>query len=519
MVFIQNMEGRILYVNPSVQRITGWTQQEIRKKPSIEWIHPDDRFRALQTVASCTKEENDANIEWRFLCNSGAYIWLETKITTINNEENTPCRLVFSSRDITVRKNFETALLKSEERFRSLIENAPVGISIIRDRNLLFFSREGMRIWGYEDPAEILGRSMEILFSPNCRTEILEIYNKRMKGLPVPSSYETVGVRKDGTEFPFHIDVAFIHLADGLATICYYRDLSEKKRAENALLEREEQLRFTLQGSRDGFFDWNIETDYLVYSSGYTETLGYRVDEFEPHYRMWDSLLHPEDKPSVLSTLQSHLDGKTDFYASEHRLRMKSGEYKWVFARGKVTNRDHNGKPLRMNGSHHDISERKRLEFELRSSRAELEARVAERTIDLQESNTAMKVLLKQQEIARSEIESSIVANIRGTVQPHVNKLKRTGMNKNQMAVVNMLEEDISGILSPFLKHLQIQYPGFTPKEIQIANFVRNGKTSKDIAAQLHLSVRTVDLFRYRIRKKLNITNKSVNLEAHLSAM
>lgn len=516
---IQNMDGTILYINPSVQRITGWTQEEIQRKPSIEWIHPEDRFRALQVLASCGKEGTGASIEWRFLCKSGAYIWLSTKINTIHNEENTPYLLVFSSRDITVRKNFEEALLKSEDRFRSLIEKSPVGISIIRDGKFLFISKEGLRIWGYDDPAELLGRHFEMVIAPSQKKETVENYEKRRKGIAVPNSYEILGIRKDGTEFPFHIDAAIVHLADSPATIYYYRDVSEKRRIENALRENEEQLRFALQGNGDGFFDWNIETGYLVYSSAYTEILGYRVEEFETNYKQWETLLHPEDKPSVLKTLQDHLEGRTDFYKSEHRLRTKSGDYLWVQARGRVTKRDHDGKPLRANGTHHDISGRKRLEEELRSTREGLEKRVAERTIELQEANIAMKVLLKKQVIDRTETESSVVANIRGIMLPHVNKLKRAGLNKHQMAVVDMLEGDMHGILSPFLKNLNIRYPGFTPKEIQIANSIRNGNTSKDIAEQLHLSVRTVDLFRYQIRKKLNINNKKVNLEAHLSAI
>jgi PAS domain S-box-containing protein len=358
-----------------------------------------------------------------------------------------------------------------------------------------------------------------MVLAPSRRKDLMEIYEKRVKGIAVPNSYETLGIRKDGAETPFHIHAASIQLEDGPATIYFFTDLSEQKLIENALRESEERLIFALEGSRDGFFDWNIETEKLIYSRAYAEILGYAVEEFDPHISVWDSLLHPEDKPLVLKILQDHLEGGTDFYESEHRLRTKSGDYLWVYARGRVTKRDPDGKPLRMNGSHHSIARRTKLEEELRNSRAELEKRVAERTFELQETNIAMKVLLKKQETDRLEIESNVVANIRGTIQPHINKLKSAGLNMHQKAVVDMLDEDIRAIMSQFVKHLNIQYPGLTPKEIQIANFIRNGKASKDIAEHLHLSVRTVDLFRYRIRKKLNITNTKVNLESHLSAI
>lgn len=159
------------------------------------------------------------------------------------------------------------------------------------------------------------------------------------------------------------------------------------------------------------------------------------------------------------------------------------------------------------------------MEEELRSAREELEKRVAEKTIELQEANTAMKVLLKQSEIDKLEIERSVVENIRGAIQPHLNKLKSAGLKEHQKALVDILEEDLDGIILPFMKNLNIRYPGLTAKEIEIANYIRNGNKSKDIAEKLHISIRTVDLFRYRIRKKLQINNRKVNLEACLSAI
>lgn len=513
---IQNMSGTILYVNPSVQKITGWSQDEVRSKPFVEWIHPEDRFRALQIFASSGKEGAVISREWRVLCKSGEHIWLETKISTIYNDENIPRLLVLCSRDITVRKKFELELLKSEERLRLLIEKSPAGIAIIRDGKFLFMSQKGMRLLCYKDPDELIGHPFEMIIAPSQKEEIMETYQKMIKGITDPNSREMLVIRKDGREFLLRVSAAMIHLADGPATICYYRDVSKEKRNNEVLQKSEEQCRFALEGNRDGFFDWNIETGSVVYSCAYAEIIGYKADEMEPNFRAWKALLHPEDKPLVVKTLQDHLEGRTDFYESEHRLQTKSGNYKWVYARGRVMKRDLDGKPLRMNGTHHDISGRKQMEEELRSAKENLEKRVADRTRDLNEANTALKVMLKQSEMNRSEIERRFVTNIRNAMHPHINRLKGAGLSGHQIELIEIIEKDLMDVMSPFLKNLKILCPSLTPREIEIAAFIRNGKNSKDIAEQLSIGVKTVDLIRFRIRKKLNINKRNIKLGAHL---
>lgn len=517
-ILLESADGKILYANSSIQEVTGWTENEIRKKSFIEWIHPEDRFSALQTIDLCRNKGSFSRIECRILHSSGDYRWMETTINPIINKESLPCQFVFSIRDITLRKGFETALTKSEERFRSLIENSPIGITLVRDGKIIFMNRAGMGIWGFLDAPELLGQPVAILFAPSEKSKISEIHEKRTKGIAVPNDYETLGIRKNGEEFPLQISAAVIHLFDGLATIQYSRDLTHRKYAEASLQESEERLRFALQGNREGLFDWDIETGHLLYSNAYANILDFSADEFDPDVLAWEALLHPEDKPSVMKTLQDHLEGRTDFYESEHRLQTKSGGYLWVYARGQVTKRDPAGKPLRMNGSHCDISKRKQMEEELRSAREELERRVNERTIELQEANTTMRCLLKQRQKDQAEMEENIAANIRGTLLPYLSKLRSNSLNKDQLALIATIEENLDVIMSPFLKNLKSQYPGLTPKEIQIANLIRNGKTSKEIADELNLSARTVDLFRYRIRKKLKLTNSKVNLENYLSA-
>ena len=139
----------------------------------------------------------------------------------------------------------------------------------------------------------------------------------------------------------------------------------EIEKAKHVLFESEERWRFALEGSGDGVWDWNIQTDQVIYSKRWKEMLGYAENEVGDELNEWFSRIHPEDMPSVMADLQPHLDGLTETYINEYRMRCKDGNYKWTFDRGQVITRDSAGKPLRIVGVHMDITERKLSEAAL----------------------------------------------------------------------------------------------------------------------------------------------------------
>jgi len=136
----------------------------------------------------------------------------------------------------------------------------------------------------------------------------------------------------------------------------------QHKKVEAALLLSEERLNLAIAASDLGLWDWNINTGEVYFSPNWKSMLGYEVEEIENSYRSWEELLHPEDLPRALQVLNQHLAGATDFYETEIRMRSKSGEWKWILSKGKVFHRDEFGKPMRMTGTHQDISGRKLAE-------------------------------------------------------------------------------------------------------------------------------------------------------------
>ncbi len=151
-----------------------------------------------------------------------------------------------------------------------------------------------------------------------------------------------------------------------------------KSQIDNRLRESEDRLQLALKGADLGFWDWNIETGVTSYSLRWSEMLGYPPDEIAPRIRFWEGIVHPDDAMKAKETLNQHLEGITDFYQAESRLRTTSGDYRSVLARGKVVERDGEGKPIRMAGTVMDITQRKRLEEEKSNLIVDLQKALAE---------------------------------------------------------------------------------------------------------------------------------------------
>jgi len=159
-----------------------------------------------------------------------------------------------------------------------------------------------------------------------------------------------------------------------------------------------------------------------------------------------------------------------------------------------------------------DITLRKRVEEELKKRERDLEAK----TRNLEEFNMALKVLLKQREVDKKEFEEKILSNVRESVDPYLNKLKKTPLSIDQTAYVNIIESHLNDIVSPFLYNLRSKYLNLTSREIQIANLIREGKSTKEIAKLLNASSDAIDFHRNNIRNKLGLKNKKTNLRAYL---
>lgn len=196
-------------------------------------------------------------------------------------------------------------------------------------------------------------------------------------GVPLYHGTQLVGMfglanSPDGYQESFLYTLA--PLATATANLIWaLRNEQQRIHTERALRESEEQLKLALEGANDGLWDWDIKNQTTYYSPRWQTMLGYEPGEVRPNINSKEKLIHPEDSERVKETLQEHLDGKTAIYQSEHRVKTKKGKWVWILDRGKVVERDKKGRPLRIVGTHTDITERKVAEEAVR----ERETRIA----------------------------------------------------------------------------------------------------------------------------------------------
>ncbi|MFH1953421.1 MAG: helix-turn-helix transcriptional regulator [Pseudomonadota bacterium] len=159
-----------------------------------------------------------------------------------------------------------------------------------------------------------------------------------------------------------------------------------------------------------------------------------------------------------------------------------------------------------------DVTEKKEIEGALKRSYAKLEAQ----THKLEESNTALKVLLRQRDEDRIELEEKVSSNVKELVLPYLEKLEKSGFNNGQETLVEIIKSNLEEIISPWARKLSSRYLNLTPTEMQVANLVKQGLSTKEVAVLLNSSPETISRHRKSIRRKLKLTDKKANLRTHL---
>lgn len=168
-----------------------------------------------------------------------------------------------------------------------------------------------------------------------------------------------------------------------------------------------------------------------------------------------------------------------------------------------------------------EVKERKEIEKELKVSERKLKKKEKELTAaaaNLEEINTALRVLLKKRHEDKAAIEEQVMYNVKELVEPYLKKLAQTLLNEKQAAILQIISSHVNEITSSFSRGLSLRFMNLTPTEIQIANLIKHGKKSKEIAEYLNVSQRTIDTHRKNIRKKMGLGKKRANLRSHLLA-
>jgi len=215
-----------------------------------------------------------------------------------------------------------------------------------------------------------------------------------------------------------------------------------------------------------------------------------------------------ENARAVAAGIRDVIAGRSDEFVLDYPCHSTEGPH-WYYVR--VLRMSGKG-PLRAVVSHEEITALKLSEEALRDR----EARLTEQKVELEEANIALKVLLKQREGDKGDLEQKVITNVKQMVLPYVEKLKRVSLKAKDRRVVEIIESHLQEIISPMMQKLANANIILTPQEIQVSSLVKDGKSSKEIADILNVAETTIHFHRKNLRKKFGLSNSQTNLRSYL---
>lgn len=389
-------------------------------------------------------------------------------------------KVAILARDITKRKQMEEALRASKQLLERTLNSLRDAVLIVDADTLEIVdcNPAASQIFGYSRE-EMLGQAMTFLHvEPSSLEEFRRHLYPAVEKKGFLSQFEFAMKRKDGTIFPTEHSVTPLDDEEGkrIGWVSVVRDITKRKRAEEALRESIERFNLAVRGSDDGLWDWNILANEVYQSPRFKELLGYRDNEVESSFEFWESRVHPEDYDRVMRAVQDHLE-RSVVYSLEHRLRTKLGDYRWFTARGQAT-RNADGKAIRMAGSIRDITEVRRTEERMRHlERLAMVGQVAARVAH--EINNPLASLSLDLELLRNRSKPNgeraqayqrmldVVERISNTVEGLLDLSKKRILEKRTVDIQTILDESISMMQERFRtegKEIVCHYDGSLPQ-------------------------------------------------------
>ncbi|MBL8058036.1 MAG: PAS domain S-box protein, partial [Anaerolineales bacterium] len=364
------LDGDVFFANPAFLALLGLAESErfrhlpltdlfVSAAALTDWLQRLDREGLVRGFEA----------QWRR--QDGSVIWTRAHARAVRDEHFQVLYCEGSLEDITERKQAEAAL----RYHASLMEQVSDAVmSTDAEFRVVSWNPAAEAIYGYT-AAEMLGRPVGVLVDPAFPAEERE----QLRAEFVRQGYWHSEIRhrhKDGRPLIIHSAVTALRGPDGQfqGAVGVNRDITAARQADVERQAQAARYQLALEGADLGTWDWNVATGEVAFNARWCAMLGYAPEEVAPDVSVWRHLLHPADQPAVEAVLQAHLAGQTPAYETEHRLRHKAGAWVWVLDRGRVIERDAAGRPLRMCGTHLDITERKQAEAGLRASAAQYQA-------------------------------------------------------------------------------------------------------------------------------------------------
>jgi len=395
------------------------------------------------------------------------------------------------------------------------IEQSAEGVALSdMDGHLEYVNPSFAKVHGYS-PEELIGKHLSVFHTAG-QIPSVQSANKQIKETGSFKG-EICHVTRDGLEFPTLMYNSLVRDTKGnpIGMAATLRDITERKKYERALRKSKQEKELILNSLVEHVIYQDTELRILWANRAASESVNLTQEELVGRfcYEIWSQRSQPCSNCPVLRAMKTGQPEEKEKYTPDGKT--------W-FVRGYPV-RDANGKIVGAIELTLEITEQKQAEEKLKKAHNQLEQRVKERTGELEvktqkleELNIALKVLLSKRDDDKKKFEEDVLSNVNNLILPYLNKLKEIVSDPTQKIYIEVLETNVNEIISPFANTLSLKYMSLTPAEIRVANLVKQGMRTKEIAKILDGSPKTIETHRENIRKKIGIRNKKANLRSCL---
>ncbi len=387
----------------------------------------------------------------------------------------------------------------SKKQYIDILESITDGfISMDNNFVVLYFNNAAEKMLG-RNREDVIGKNIFDAF-PEAKGSLFEKkYSEALK-TKKQTSFETFFEVPPYTNW---YDVRVYPSKNGISV--YFLVITEQKQAAELLLESKLKYQNLVESTSDWVWEVDEAGRYTYVSPRVKDLLGYEPEEIM-HKTPFD-LMPPEEAKRIKEIFITAVTQQEPINSLENTNLHKDG-HPVVLETSGVPIFDTQGKVCGYRGIDRDITERKKMENKL-----------LEETKKLEELNIALRVILRESEITKDELEKNFLSNIKGLLLPYLTELDSRIIDEDQQFLMDIIMANINEITSLFTRKLKLEIKDLTPKEIQVADLIKQGRTNKEIAKLLNITTSGVVHHRRNLRKKFNIKGKKINLRSHLLNM
>ena len=511
-IAICDLQGNMEYANNSLITMWGYKNaKEILGKNATEfWQFGKD----AEDVIKEEKEKGGWTGELKAKKKDGSFFDVQISASLIKDENGNSVKLMGAFLDITERKHAQDEIVKARDYADNIIKSMFDTLIVINpDGKIRSINKTTAVLLGYKEE-ELIGKPFGTIVAEEEEEEEEEeegipFIGTRLKKLIKEGfikEYDMTYKTKSGEMIPVSFSGAVMRDKDGklIGIVCIGRDLRERKKAEDALRESEVRYKALFANAAEGIVAADLETMQFRYANpAICRMFGYTEEEL---VRLGVADIHPKESlDHVLAEFEAQARGKKTL-ASELPCLRKDGTL--FYANVSATPIVLGGRKCNV-GFFTDITERKKAEDALKKSEKELR----EGKLLLEQKNLALKEMVEHIERTKNKTKEDMAINVDETLMPIVGKLKKNGASPKY---IKLLQYHLKELSSSFGRKITQRSTRLTSREIEICNMIKGGLTSKDISELLNVSHQTIEKHRKNIRKKLNLSNKKINLTSHL---